>query len=83
VCGGTFRETLRLVPHLNRVVLVTFLVVAGIVSLLVLLVVLRTAKNKAQGEARRRAELIRQRLEEPPKVEYRKVEIRLGHHGGG
>jgi hypothetical protein len=68
--------------HLIRVVLVTFLVVGGIVSLLVLLVVLRTAKNKAQREARQRADMIRQRLEERPQVEYRKVEIRLGHHGG-
>jgi hypothetical protein len=54
----------------------------GIASIPVSLFFRKAAKEKAEREARRRAELIRERLAEEPNVEPRKREIRLGRSAG-
>jgi len=59
--------------------LAVFLAAASISSVPLLFVFRRAARSKAERESRRRAELIRQRLEEKPRVEYRELEIRLGN----
>jgi hypothetical protein len=55
----------------------------GTAGIALSLVFLRAAKSKGEREARRRADLIRQRLQEQPQVVHRKVEIRLGRGAGG
>ncbi len=60
--------------------LAVFLAAIGISSVPLLFVFRRAARSKAERESRRRAEMIRQRLEEKPRVEYRELEIRLGNH---
>jgi len=57
-----------------------FLAAASICSVPLLFVFRRAARNKAERESRRRAEMIRQQLDEKPRVEYRELEIRLGNH---
>jgi len=59
--------------------LTVFLAAASISSVPLILLLRRAARSKAERESRRRAEMIRQRLEEKPRVEYRELEIRLGN----
>jgi hypothetical protein len=51
--------------------------IAGIACIPVSVAYRRAAKERAQREARERADMIRQRLEEQPRMKPRKVEIRL------
>jgi hypothetical protein len=51
--------------------------IAGIAGIPVSVAYRRAAKERAQREARERADMIRQRLEEQPRMKPRKVEIRL------
>jgi hypothetical protein len=53
------------------------LAVAGIASIPLALAYRRAAKERAAREAQARADMIRQRLEEQPRMKPRKVEIRL------
>jgi hypothetical protein len=64
------------------VVLFTLLAGAGLTGILLSVGFARAAKHKTQREARKRADLIRQRLAEEPQVERRTVEIRLGRSAG-
>lgn len=63
-------------------VLYTILAGAGLTGILLSMGLIRAAKRKAQRAAHQRAELIRQRLADEPRVEPRKVEIRLGRGAG-
>jgi hypothetical protein len=58
--------------------LFSLLSIAGIAGIPLSMAISRMAKNKAERQSRKRAKLIRQRLEEEPRVVRRKVEIRLG-----
>jgi hypothetical protein len=60
--------------------LAVLLAAVGISSVPVMLLFRRASRSRAERESRRRAEMIRQRLEETPRVEYRELEIRLGNH---
>jgi hypothetical protein len=56
---------------------VILLSIAGFAGIPLSLAFRRAAKERAQREARARADMIRQRLEEPPRMKPRRVEIRL------
>ena len=71
-----------MVPNGSWFVLAAFLAFAGIVCVPLSIAFRRAAKHKAEREARKRADLIRQRLAEEPGPEHRPVEIRLGTHAG-
>jgi len=64
-------------PSSNVQMWVILLSIAGIAGIPLSLAYRRAARGRAQREARERADMIRQRLEEQPRMKPRKAEIRL------
>ena len=64
-------------PSSNVQLSAILLAITGVGGIPLSLAYRRAAKRRAEREARARADMIRQRLEEHPKVARRNVEIRL------